>query len=314
MANEPRVAIIVLNWNGADDTIKCVNSLLKLTYQNRRIIIVDNASEGDDVLRINTSVGQYVELIENSVNSGYAGGNNTGMRHALNGDCDYIWVLNNDVTVDPNSLSALVSSTDNNFRLGVIGSTIYFPGKSKLYCIGGGLINLWTGVDRLIGAGKKISLDRVKKPRHLDYINGAAFFLSTKVIRRIGMFDEAFFLYSEESDFCQRARQVGFQIDTATDSVIEHASAQSSQHLSKTYIYYFLRSKLIFQKKHGHWWQWPTFTLVFLIYYCLGFGIKSWAVNRNARFSVITQAIIDFLHGRLGKREIQPQRRLHQDL
>jgi len=121
----PLVFIIVLNWNGKDDTLECLGSLQQLDYPNFETVVVDNGSTdgSEDVIR---SAFPSVNFIQTGRNLGYAGGNNVGIKHALSHGADYVWLLNNDTTVDPNALTALVETAQADPKIAVVGSKIFY--------------------------------------------------------------------------------------------------------------------------------------------------------------------------------------------
>ena len=120
-----KVSIIILNWNGLDHTVDCLQSLKKITYQNYNIIVVDNGSKGNDAEILKRKFGEYVHIIENDKNYGFAGGCNIGIRYALrNSGPDYILLLNNNTTVAPDFLAEMVSVAESNPSFGIAGPKI----------------------------------------------------------------------------------------------------------------------------------------------------------------------------------------------
>src|SRR2546425_7090973 len=142
------VAIIVLNWNGWRDTVQCLTSLKKLSYPNVRIVVVDNRSTDDSVSQIRQAFPDEA-IIEVEKNLGFAGGCNVGIRHALEAGAEYVWLLNNDTTVDARALGAMVEMADADAKLGAVGSAIYSTAEAiRLLAWGGGYINFWLGRSR----------------------------------------------------------------------------------------------------------------------------------------------------------------------
>lgn len=105
---KPHVSIILLNWNSADDTIDCLNSLQSLDYENYSIIVVDNASSDGSIESISAAYPE-IQILRNSLNAGFAGGNNVGIKFAIDKGTDYIWLLNNDTMIDPGALTPLLN-------------------------------------------------------------------------------------------------------------------------------------------------------------------------------------------------------------
>lgn len=300
--DRPTVAIIVLNWNAADDTIECVTSLLNLINKNRRIIIVDNASRGDDITRFERHFGDTVDIVRTTENLGYAGGNNVGIQWARRKyDPHYYWVLNNDTTVEPNTLDHLLQRAKQGPRADIIGSRIQYWHSTSIYCLGGGTINFWTGIDRLWGARQ--DLQNAFQPPRFSYISGCSLFFSRPVRETLQGFDDQFFLYSEEADFCTRAKHKGFQMGYAPSAVVHHKASLSTGYQSSSYVYYFLRNKLFFMKKHASWLQWITFLPSFLVVYCGGFILLAIRRGKLPHFQSVFAALRDFATGRFGRRE-----------
>src|SRR5262245_13324392 len=107
----PKVAVILVNWNGKADTLACLESLRQDSYVNKQAIVVDNGSTDDSVRVIRDSF-PATTLLEAGANLGFTGGNNIGIEHALRSGADYIFLLNNDTTVDPSAIFALVQSAE----------------------------------------------------------------------------------------------------------------------------------------------------------------------------------------------------------
>ena len=127
---EPTVYIILLNWHGWRDTIACLDSLASLDYTNYHLQVVDNGSTDNSVACIRAAHPE-VSIIETGRNLGFSGGCNVGVRRALEEGADYIWLLNNDTTVDPQALSAMVAVAETDPKVGAIGSVLYYLDNPK---------------------------------------------------------------------------------------------------------------------------------------------------------------------------------------
>lgn len=297
MKNEPSVGIIIVNWNGITDTSKCVESLQKLTYGAYKIFVVDNASEHNEIQELEKLLSAEVDFIKNGDNFGFAEGNNIGMRYAKRVyNPEYFWILNNDTEVDPNSLSELVRTAQSDARIGITGSSIRYWNSTLTYCLGGGTLSLWTGYDHLVGSKKMYTTPTVSSK--LSYVSGCSMLIRRDVVDRLTGFDPDYFLYSEEVDLCIRATRAGFTLAHSPASLVFHKSAQSTGYDSPRYIYYFLRNKLILMKKNARLWQYPTYILFFLFYYCCGFTWRYWIKNKRLPLSIIHKSIVDFINRR----------------
>jgi len=293
---EPKVAIILLNWNGINDTVPCIKSLLAMTYTNYKIFVSDNNSTNDEAVKIK-DMFPSVRVIASKENFGFAEGNNVAIRTAQREyNPNYFWILNNDTEVEPKSLQELVQYADTN---SIVGSTIYYWQSQKIYCLAGGKINSWTGIDTLYGARKIIK--EIQPPKKLDYISGCSMLIPQNIFEHIGLFDNKYFLYNEESDLCVRATQVGFKQVYAPSSIVYHKFAQSSGHLSYTYVYYFLRNKLLFMKKHTPWYKKFSYIFSYSVYYVGGSFLLSLLRGNYKAIGAIQKGIADALHNKYGK-------------
>lgn len=302
--NLDQVGIITINWNGYDDTVACVRSLLALKYEAFHVYIVDNQSVNNeaDNLRDIFLHDRRVTVIHNARNDGYAGGNNVGFQRArADGWADFLWLVNNDATVDPLALTELVSVAKVAANIGVVGSTILYSDRKYIYALGGGQINMWTGIDRLFSARQPWPSSY--RPTRFDYVSGASFFITAPALDILRGFDADYFLYSEEADLCLRAKKAGLALAYAPQSIVYHQSAKSTGHLSPTYIYYFLRNKFLLMHKQTPWWHWPTWILSTFFYYGLGFYFLLLRRGRVKTLTFVNQALSDGLRFRGGTRK-----------
>jgi GT2 family glycosyltransferase len=249
--------IIVLNWNGWEDTSRCLSSLQQLDYRNHCVIVVDNGSTDDSVARI-CEAFPAVKLVETGKNLGFAGGCNVGIREALAEGADFIWLLNNDTIVDPGALRAMVDKAGTNPRVGAVGSAIYFMDEpQQMQVWGGGYINLWLGRSGHF-------LQPVPDQR-IPFLTGASLLISRRAIEVVGMLDEGFFMYWEDADFCFRLRRAGWLLAVAGKSRVWHKGATFVGKGSVSSYRYFNASASRFFKKHA---PVPLFS------FWVGFGLR----------------------------------------
>jgi GT2 family glycosyltransferase len=218
--SNPRVACVVLNWNGPADTIECLKNLKECLYPQLSLIIVDNGSTDDSVARIR-SAHPDVLVLESGRNLGFAGGNNIGIRYALVHGADYVWLLNNDTKPAPDALSALIAKALADERLGAVASICYHADRpSVVQAWAGSRVNLWIGYGRLC-----------KKPREDDWLhslNGTSMLITRKALEDVGLLDEGFFLYWEDTEFSLRLRKKGWRIAAAPGSRVLHKVSAST--------------------------------------------------------------------------------------
>lgn len=298
MESKTKVFVIIVNWNGKEDTKACITSLEKINKKNCdfHIIVVDNGSDDGSASEIRNKF-PLVTVLEAGQNLGFTGGNNYGIRHAMSLGADFIWLLNNDTTVDGNVLSVINAFDDP--KVGVSGSKIYFsPGREfhhdrykdaergKVIWYAGGIIdrkNMYAshrGID-------EVDHGQYDKNGETDFVTGCSMMIKREVFERIGLFDDRFYLYLEDLDFCLRAQKAGYKIMYTPSSVLWHANAGSSARPGNPlHEYYFTRNRLLL----GFRWA-PIRT--------------KFALLREAfRFTspVRRKAVLDWMFGRFGNR------------
>lgn len=237
------VYIILLNWNGWQDTLKCMASLDRLEYPNYQVLVVDNRSTDDSVARIR-SAHPDVPIIQTEENLGFSGGNNVGVRRALEQGAEYIWLLNNDTIVDSRSLTAMVELAEEDPTIGAVGSVLYHMDEPKeVQNWGGGMVNTRWGLTRYYKSRIREEL--------LHFITGASLLIRREVLDDIGLLDETFFMYWEDADFGLRLRKANWRLAVAEDSHVCHKPFGIAGKNSILTTTYFSSSAVLFFKKHA---------------------------------------------------------------
>lgn len=240
----PLVVAVVLNWNAVEETIECVNSLLNSSYKNLQIVIVDNFST-DDSIKVIKKTFPTIKLICNSFNNGYAGGNNLGIKWALNLGADYILILNNDVTVDFSMVGVLVESVEKNEKIGLISGKVFYKDNTNRIFSGAGRFIKWrcTGVNRGTTFRRFYSHNRECS---VNYISGVLFLARSEVFRKVGLLDEKYFMYFEDLEFSFRVSKK-YILYFNPDAISYHKSGAGTRwcNYSEIYLYYQTRNRLI---------------------------------------------------------------------
>ena len=236
----PRVAVLVVNWNGWRDTLTCLRSLHKLNYPNYVTLVIDNGSSDGSLERIREAFPDVL-VLEAGRNLGFAGGNNLGIRRAVEIGADYVWVLNNDTVVDPQSLSAMVRAAEADPKCAAIGSVIYRIDGSRVEAWGGGDVNLHTG-HSWHARGPQSSL---------TYLTGSSLLLRKQALRQVGLFDERFFLYWEDTDLSFRLRKAGWNLHVAPEAKVWHKESGTAGQHSYLKARYFHRGLVLFMRRHA---------------------------------------------------------------
>jgi len=247
--SRPRVTTVILNWNGIGDTRACLDSLRKAGYRNHRIIVVDNASEADEATQLEREYAGFTEVIRSERNLGFAGGANSGMRQALAQGTDYVLLLNNDVTIGPGCLDAMVIAAAGYKRLAALSPRAYFHDRPDVIYSTGGSVNLWTGVARQIGRDEK-DRGQFERPAKRDYADGLCMLIPVVALEKVGLLDEEYFAYWEETDWCVRAHEKGLRCYYVPEAKVWH-KAERSRQASDAFNYHYRRNSLMFVRKRG---------------------------------------------------------------
>jgi len=240
----PKVCIIILNWNGLVDTIECLESLKKITYPNYKVIVVDNASSGDDVEVLTQKYGGYIHIIQNDKNYGFAEGNNIGIKYALAHLApNYVFLLNNDTVVAPDMLDELIKVTEGNKRIGIACPLTYWYDQPEAAWYDGGMkIDLYRG----------ICTERRKKNYdqpviESEFATGAAMLVKRGTLESAGLLPEYHYFGVEDIDYSLNALRHGFAIVCATRAKVWH---KGSRYVSATRIGYHYRGWQIMRRKY----------------------------------------------------------------
>lgn len=255
------LAIILLNWNQAEDTAVCARTLLAWPASlPRQIWVVDNGSQASD-LKTLRQLEPDVHLITSQTNRGFAGGNNLGIQAALDAGCEQILLLNNDAAIDIQNLQRLQQALQNEERLGVVGPTLWdSDNPERLLSAGGDDI------------GTVVSAHYTMPPqpgeiRPVAYVPGACVLIRRQVFEAVGLLDEAYFFGGEVADLCARARQQGVESAIVGGARACHAVDRSAAIRHRLHIYYVLRNRFLFVRKfHADrrrplFWQWTRHSL-----------------------------------------------------
>jgi hypothetical protein len=262
---QPQVFTVILNWNGLADTRECLESLRRIDYPNYRTIVVDNGSEDAEATALRSEFGDSIELIESPANLGFAGGMNLGIRQALERGADYVLLLNNDTTVDPGFLSELVSAVDALDDAAAACPKAYYYDEPEIIYSTGGSVNLWTGTARQVGNGQKDS-GQYDEVAERGYADGVCMLIPRRAIEAVGLLDDDYFAYWEETDWCARARKMGMRCYYVPGARIWHKAARVQAPTNK-YRFLFRRNALMFVRKRGTRLQFLTAVLAQVFFY-----------------------------------------------
>ncbi len=223
--NSPKVAIIIVTWNGVADTVECLDSLLKINYSNFGIFLVDNNST-DKTLSVIQNRFPSVSLISNKKNEGFAPAVNKGILAALHDNYENILLLNNDTIVEENFLTALVKSLNSNNTVGIVGSKIYYFNSNKMLWFAGGKFDLNNGFFHNISQLEIDNEFSVEKP--VDYVSGCSMLFKTEILSKTSLLNELYGSYVEDVEFNLKARDNGYDVLIVPSSIVWHKVSRST--------------------------------------------------------------------------------------
>jgi len=261
----PKVYIIILNWNGLKDTLECLDSVLKLDYPNFEVIVVDNCSSDDSVEIIRHKYSQVV-LIENSKNLGFAGGNNVAMKYAMKAGADYVWLLNNDTIIEPDSLLKLVDGAEQSLEIGLVSPVIYQYGGPEHVQFMGAYVDFTHFSVTAVMDSKELENQCVQ--RNL-FLWGTALLIKRDVIESIGYLSEKYFAYVEDRDYSFRALRANFRNIVKLDARIFHKGSKSTGRHSPIQVFLGTRNLYFVWSDNTH-----GFKRIFLPGYYIGMVIN----------------------------------------
>ncbi len=338
---EPKVSVIVLNWNGWLDTVECLESLLRSDYGNFNIIVCDNDSVdgsfqrlmewADGSLTINTTTDDAngawsyhpvpkpiravvydlttdthapflnsdtkIIFIQTGSNLGYAGGNNAGIRYAQKySDAKYLWILNNDTVVDPEAMRWMVEYASRDHRIGNIGATLLqYYNPDTVQALAGGTLFPMIGLDSQFGRGRSRPMTpELTKP--LEHIVGASMFVRVEALRDVGLLEESYFLYREETAWCIKFRQRNWKLCYCPKAIVWHKEGRSTGFKSELHDYYSVRNMLFLVKEY-----YPKSLPTTLMYWACIAVLPKLLRLQFRRVSCVNRAFRDFFRGVRGK-------------
>lgn len=252
-----QVGVVVLNYNGWQDTLACLEHVCRLVNAPRRIVVCDNGSQDGSIDKLLEAwavlapeagfpalvehdprealppAGASLLLLRLQDNDGFSAGNNAGLRLLLHdAGCAAFWLLNNDTTPLPMALEALLHRANDDPRVGMTGSSmVWYENHSVLQCAAGGSFTPLLGTTRLLAEGRLLEdarKDCAALETQLAFVLGASMLVRREVIENVGLLDDVFFLYYEDVEWCLRAVQQGFRIAWAPESVVPHREGGAS--------------------------------------------------------------------------------------
>lgn len=223
----PSLAIVIVNWNSFPVTANCLESLKELDYPDFEVVVVDNGSEDDSVIRFEGDFPE-VTLLQNAENRGFTGGNNTGIQYALDKGIDLIMLLNNDTIITPAFAGVLIKRLMADESIGAVQPKIMYNQERDVIWNAGGFFNAFFFLSKTRGLDEK-DIGQYDQPIDVDWITGCCFLIRSEVVRQIGLLDDKFFIYYEDSDWSFKIRNAGLRMRYEPQAVIYHEVGMSNE-------------------------------------------------------------------------------------
>lgn len=301
----PKINIIIINWNGSDDTLDCLASLMQMTYPDFHVLVLDNGSSAAslEVLRQGI-INRFpqVELLALAENTGYTGANNIGLARAVALGADYALLLNNDTEVAPDFLARLVEAAEADPKVAMAGPMIYYHHNPGVIWSAGGRIDWAQGDSTMWGEGVIDNGQFGGQPRDVDFVTGCALLVKVPLVAEFGDLDERFFAYYEETEWCLRARRSNYRILHVPLAHVWHKISATTRESSPRVQYYMTRNRLLFLRLANA----PALLFFRVILFEYGKRLLSWTIRpkwwyKNAERYALVRALIDFGRGQFGR-------------
>ena len=250
MKYKAKVSIIILNWNGKNNTLECLESVKEIDYSNFEVIVVDNGSTDGSPTEIRR---QYPEItvLETGKNLGYAEGNNVGIRYAIAQRADFVFLLNNDAIVDSQILNSFLEATQLYPDAGIFGGKVYDYGEPNKIQFAGAIWDEKTCYFLHMGEGEIDDGKTFESYREVDFAIGCVLFFRKELIEKVGYLEPKFFLNYEETDWCFRSRRSGYKCIFVPKAKVWHKGAASfAGQLSPLYVYFMTRNELLWAERN----------------------------------------------------------------
>ena len=243
-----KVFVVILSWNSRDDLMDCLAHLKVTNYPNYVIVIVDNGSTDDSVAKVKEIYPDCI-IIENAENVGFVGGCNIGMQYAMSNGADFVWLLNDDALVTAETLSKLVSFAESNPKVGMVSPVIFTHRESEKIQFCGAFVDFQSCC--IVGTSDLKSIEQWQKDLKENlFLWGTALLIKRAVMNRIGLLDERFFAYFEDTDYCLRANAAGYIQRVVIDARIYHKNTTNQIERPPHYHYLYNRNMYLFFKKY----------------------------------------------------------------
>src|SRR5690606_20751009 len=238
------------HWNLKDDLLECLHSLQRTTYAHHQVVVVDNGSTNGSPELLEREY-PWVQLIRLPENRGYSGAVNAGIEYALAVEADFVFVLNNDTVVPPDTIGSLVDAFSGDPAIGIVAPKIlYYDRPDRVFSLGDRSY-------RLLPMPRGFGYTQRDRPdfagiMEFDYVPACAMLIRTDLFHHVGFFDVTYFMYYEDADFCRRARDRGYRVLCQADAVIYHKASLSADKNKTVISRVRARNRVRFYRQYRH--------------------------------------------------------------
>jgi GT2 family glycosyltransferase len=295
------IAVIIVDYHSEVLTRRALSSLVALGRDDLSFIVVDNGAAS----RIDCLEGEFhgLRVLRPGRNEGFAAGCNLGMAEALHEGADYFLLLNPDTRAEGDFVGPMLKTLQQNSEVAVVGPTIVEDDEVREVTDGGGIVNWWTGDARGV-TGRRMQADGsyVEVP----FTTGAAMLIRAQAAAEVGPMDEGYFLYFEDTDYCQAFLKAGWKIGYVPEAELLHATSSVAGRKSEPYLYYFARNRIRFMRRCGGWHHRLVFTL-FNSFVRLPVMLVLYGIVRRRPLAALAiwRGFVDGLRGRSGPAPLQ---------
>lgn len=288
-----KVAIILINYNGLEDTLECIKSIELSNYKNYKVIVVDNNSKKDEGKIIKENCKQ-VKVINSKDNLGFSGGNNLGIKYAIDNHFDKILLLNNDTIIDSDMIENLLKYSNAST---IVAPKMYYYSDKNVIWYGGGYISKLTGNAYHYQMNCEDQND--KDIKECTFATGCCMMIDSKIIQKYGYLSEEYFMYCEDTDYCLRLLKNNINIIYNPKAVLWHKISKSTGgKLSPFSAYYMTRNRLIYIKKFKNYFYPTAYIYTIITRYV---RIIQFILAKNEIWKYIRKGISDANKNLVGK-------------
>lgn len=273
MGTSPNIAVLIVLYNNEKDLLVLLDSLKKQTYKNFKLFFLNNGMNNYKDLIDKHFVDYY--YWDSNINLGFTGGNNFLAEKALNMEFDYLYILNPDMELSSITIEELLKLCEFDKSIGICNCTILYGLESKeneIIQLFGCKANYNTQSKKFLFSNKPLNETKLPDVLEVEYLNTGSLFIRTELVRKIGLFDEDFFMYNEEIDIAKRVKEAGYKVVVTSRTKIWHHHDWSRNNIVSYNImyYYMMRNRYLYYYKYNLY-----FFLIFdLIWQLISFPLK----------------------------------------